>query len=48
MGWSESSSDLEMDLDVSVEDMQTIGYTRVRLGPIVQQNLYSLEESRAN
>ena len=43
MGWTNSSLELEPDLDVLDEDMQEVVYTRLRHGPIVSQNQQSLE-----
>ena len=35
MGWTNSSSDSELDLDAMEEDMQELVLTRARRGPIV-------------
>ena len=38
MGWSESSSESDMDFDVLETDMQEVSYSKARKGPLVAQN----------
>ena len=46
IGWTDSSSESEIDLNAMVEDMQEIVFTRAHRGLIVMYNLQKLKRSR--
>ena len=45
-GWTNSSSNLDPDLDILEEDMQELAFTRMPRGPIVSEDMQYLERSR--